>query len=168
MSLRYKFRKALSIVEGLGSEELRAVTEVCHRIKDAQDQLCRSARENLHRCYHACEGLCCRNIEIDAIISHWDFVYILMLTEGIRDIMSACLANENLFYSADCVFLKDGTGPCLFPDGIRPETCIVSFCTQTESLDDEVSRVKKAFFRLTWTITRLRIRSFLKRITRTT
>jgi hypothetical protein len=41
--------------------------------------------------------------------------------------MGDCLARES-FFPSDCIFLENGTGPCLFPDSLRPERCIISFC----------------------------------------
>ena len=164
MSLQHKYRTAGKRIRSLSPEQLHAVTRVCSEIRLAQESLCRTALENLTRCYRACEGICCRNIVADTIISHWDFVYILVTAPDAAPMMEACLKRENRLFAADCIFLADGVGPCRFPHGVRPEVCITSFCTETPRLDREIRQVKRAFFRLTWTVTRFRLQGMAGRI----
>jgi len=164
MSLNYKYRQATRMIQGLSHRERGDVNKVCRDIRSAQDRLCRAAQASLTRCYQACEGLCCRNVAIDTIISHWDFVYILMLAPETEIIFRDCLPKENRLYAADCVFLDHGVGPCRFPPGIRPEICIVSFCTETPQVNPEIRQVKRAFFKLTWTMNRIRLGRLVRHI----
>lgn len=160
--MRYSFKQARHLLAGLGPEEMEQVRAVCRDIRQAQQQLGLSARTNLNRCYSVCQGICCRNVDIDAVISHWDFVFLLASDESLATTIPPCLDRENRFYPDDCIFLADGIGPCLFPDGLRPEVCITSFCTETPALSPEIRRVKKQFRRLSGMIRRLRFRAFIR------
>ena len=51
-------------------------------------------------------------------------------------------------YSADCIFLQNGTGPCMFPEGVRPEVCVTTFCGNHRYVRKEISRLKRKFFKL--------------------
>ncbi len=164
MSIRYKFKQAKQLISLLSPQDLKLVKAICLDIHKKEKALLRKAEQNLNRCYHSCEGLCCKNIQIDTILSHWDFFYLFIQTNGVDQKLVKCLENENRLFSADCIFLKDGVGPCLFPDGIRPEICIVSFCTETQSIDPEVKKVKRCFLKLTWTVNFLLMRTKLKKM----
>ncbi|MFH1154834.1 MAG: (deoxy)nucleoside triphosphate pyrophosphohydrolase [Pseudomonadota bacterium] len=164
MSLNYKYRQAIRLITALTPRERCTVIRVCRDIQSAQDRLCRAAETSLTRCYQACEGLCCRNVAIDTIISHWDFVFILLLAPETEITFQDCLHRENRLYAADCIFLDRGVGPCRFPPGIRPEICIVSFCTETPQVNPMIRQVKRAFFKLTWTMNRLRIQRLMRRM----
>jgi hypothetical protein len=47
---------------------------------------------------------------------------------ALDDQMAACLKKEPALYISDCIFLKNGTGPCIFPHSVMPEMCITTFC----------------------------------------
>jgi hypothetical protein len=94
-----------------------------------------------------CQGLCCRNIRPADIVTEWDLVYILALAPQIETAIAACLSNEN-FFPSDCIFLANGVGPCLFPDDLRPERCIISFCRVEPSIEKEIGLVMGGFSRL--------------------
>lgn len=149
MSLRYCFKQAQKLLSELSSEDTERIQKVCDIIQEAENRLGYAARENLNRCYNACEGICCKNVDIQAVISHWDFVYLLAANPSLEKIIEPCLENENRFYPADCIFLANGTGPCIFPGNLRPEVCITAFCTETPQLSGEIRQVKSAFRRLT-------------------
>ena len=101
----------------------------------------------LQGCMANCQGLCCRNIHPADILTEWDLVYILAMAPQIEDAMVACLARES-FFPADCIFLENGTGPCLFPDNLRPERCIISFCRVEATIEKEIGQVMAGFSRL--------------------
>jgi hypothetical protein len=61
--------------------------------------------------------------------------------------MAAGLGRES-FFASDCLFLKNGLGPCLFPEGLRPERCVTSFCRVEPSIEKEIGRVMGEFSRL--------------------
>lgn len=136
-------------MERLNRKERGDLDRICHEIQDAQARLVEKSREAMTRCLTACEGLCCRNVQLGAIVSRWDFVYILVMKPGLGESIRKGLKLEEP-HTRDCIFLKNGEGPCIFPTTIRPETCIVSFCTDEPSLRKEIADVKKAFFKMQW------------------
>ena len=150
MTLAYKFRKAEGLLEKMGSGDRLELHRICRRIRDAQTALVAAAGKQMDQCIHHCEGICCRNIELDPIISHWDLVYILSLSPEIRPQVRECLLNEDPLYRTDCIFLADGKGPCIFPAYVRPEVCVATFCQNDRSIRREIQQVKKMFNRLSW------------------
>jgi hypothetical protein len=106
----------------------------------------------MDRCIAACQGLCCRNIQLEAIIGVWDLVYILTVAPAYRDRMAACLAKEVPLFAADCIFLANGVGPCIFPDTARAEVCLTTFCSSTDAIASEIRQVKRKFYKLGWFI----------------
>lgn len=146
MSLTYDFKSAQKRLAGLDDGERDALLAICREIHAAQAALTARAAPILQNCM-ACRGLCCRNIRVADIITHWDLVYILALAPECAPDMADALIREGLF-SDDCLFLASGTGPCIFPDNIRPERCIISFCRVEPSVETEIGRVMRGFSRL--------------------
>lgn len=146
MGLKHSFKTARKKIEGLDADERKILSAICNNIHDAQDTLTKKAAPLLANCM-ACRGLCCRNIQPADIITEWDLVYILAMAPAVEDAVADCLAGES-FFPSDCIFLKNGTGPCLFPDGLRPERCIISFCRVEPSVEKEIGRVMEGFSRL--------------------
>lgn len=147
MGLKYKFKKAQRIIEGLDHKGLIAVKGICEEIQMAQNKLFEEGKDVLAYCQHRCQGLCCRNIQPDEIITFTDFVYILAMESSVRDEISECLKKESLF-SANCIFLKGGEGPCIFPSDLRPEMCITTFCGGDTTIKKEINRVETKFNKL--------------------
>jgi len=58
-----------------------------------------------------------------------------------------CAESESLF-SANCVFLKNGTGPCMFPSGTKPHKCIATFCGRTGAVRQELRALRSSFNKL--------------------
>jgi hypothetical protein len=58
------------------------------------------------------------------------------------------LAEDEPLFTADCMFLKGGIGPCLFPDGVRPEKCVLSFCGDDAPIAANIRSVHRGFVRL--------------------
>jgi len=172
MSLQYKFKQATRLINDLCPEEHSSLKNICGQIQRAENELRVSAGDLLQRCYTVCEGLCCRNLDLDAVISREDFVYLLTAAGELRNIIAACLQNEVPFFTFDCIFLKNGTGPCIFPPDVRPLTCLTTFCDDETSVKKEITQVKKKFLKLHVFIIFRRIRpvkkiffgSFYKRI----
>jgi hypothetical protein len=146
MGLRHSFKSARKRIDLLDGEERESLLAVCRDIRQAQKVLTEKAAPLLANCM-ACQGLCCRNIHPADIITEWDLVYILAMAPQIEAAMAVCLARE-AFFPADCIFLENGTGPCLFPDNLRPERCVISFCRVEPSVQDEIGRVMSGFSRL--------------------
>jgi len=163
MSLGYKFRKADRFLEKLGPDDQNRLRCICHEIRRAEAALLAASENLMQRCIDRCEGICCRNIEMDPIISHWDLLFILVLAPQIRSEIQNCLLKEDPLYRTDCVFLQDGIGPCIFPQTVRPEVCVTTFCENDRSIRREIRRVKRLFVRLSWFLhwrsTRTRLRT---------
>lgn len=152
MSLNHQFKQAKKIIRGLNSDNLKGLQKICCEIQAAEIRLQKKSRNLMTRCIQKCRGICCKNVQSDLIISHWDFVFILTMIPSLENQMLTCLEKEQPFFSSDCIFLKNGKGPCIFPDDARPEVCIVTFCDDTSMIKKEISKVKREFFKLTWFI----------------
>ena len=152
MGLKYSFQKAGKIIKDSGSGDLKALEGICLEIRQAEDQLLNKAINVLKRCENNCEGICCRNVQIDAIIGLPDFLYLLIMDSSKGDIISKCLENENIFFTSDCIFLENGKGPCVFPSNSRPEVCITTFCGDETEIKKEIKLVKSKFMKLDWFI----------------
>ncbi len=161
MSLRYQFQRAQQIIQQLDEAEKKSLQNICGRIKRAETSLQQKSSSLMTRCIHKCKGICCRNVQSDLIISYLDFVYILALNPVLTESILECLEKEIPFFTSDCIFLKDGAGPCIFPDELRPEVCIVTFCGDTSPVKKEIAEVKRSFFRLTWFILLRKIRRWV-------
>jgi hypothetical protein len=147
MGLAYSFKSARRRIQRLDAEEHARLVEICQEIHLAQQALSAKAVPILANCMAQCQGLCCRNIRPADIITEWDLIYILSMAPQVEAAMADCLDHEP-FYPADCIFLDNGTGPCLFPDNIRPERCIISFCRVESTVADEIRAVMAGFSRL--------------------
>ena len=150
MSLNYQFRQAKKIIDKLDPETTNSLQKICRDIQAAEINLQKKSRDLMTRCIYKCRGICCKNVQSDLIISHWDFVFILTVNPSLENQISTCLEKENPFFSSDCLFLNEGTGPCIFPENARPEVCIVTFCDGTSKIKKEIAQVKREFFKLTW------------------
>jgi hypothetical protein len=148
MGLNHDFTAAKKKIDALNGAERDTLLAVCGDIQQAQQALTRKAAPLLAHCMAQCHGLCCRNIRPGDIITVWDLVYILAAVPWIESAMETCVENES-FFPADCIFLADGTGPCLFPDNVRPERCVISFCRVESSVEKEIGQVMRGFNRLT-------------------
>jgi hypothetical protein len=147
MGLNHSFKAARRKIDALDADERKVLAAICNDIHHAQKALTEKATPIVARCMAGCQGLCCRNIHPADIITEWDLVYILVMAPAVEDAMTDCLTRES-FFPADCIFLENGTGPCLFPDNLRPERCIISFCRVEPSVEKEIGRVMGGFSRL--------------------
>lgn len=152
MGIRAEFAEAERFIAGLRPADEGRLCAICESIQAAETRLLARAADHMDRCISSCQGLCCRNIQLEAIIGVWDLVYILTVAGAYRDRMAACLENEIPFYAADCIFLADGVGPCILPDNARAEVCLTTFCSRTEPVERDIRRVKRRFYRLGWFI----------------
>lgn len=150
MSLRYKLSKARRLLASLSADEHAKLRQICETIRQSQEILLENALPAMQQCLHNCEGLCCRNAQVDDIIGLMDLIYILTLTPEFEETMTARVANEKPFYSADCMFLKGNSGPCIFASAVRPEVCITTFCSGDQHIRKEISAVKRQFVKLNW------------------
>ena len=148
MSLRHSYYQAAKIVRQWPSESRPLLTHLCSRIQDAERKLNTAAALRLKGCLKDCQGLCCRNLQLDAVFGIPDFVYILTLAPALAATIEECIRHEDPLFTSNCLFLERGVGPCLFPPDVRPEVCITSFCRGDEVLKAEMRRVKKCFWKL--------------------
>ncbi len=72
------------------------------------------------------------------------------------------LKHLKCLFTADCVFLENNRGPCIFPADIRPEICITSFCTETPNASRQIGAVKWNFQKLAWFVRMRRTRDFFQ------
>jgi len=147
MGLNYSFRAAKKKIDRLNADERSRLLEICEEIRLAQLAMSEKAAPLLQSCVDRCQGLCCRNIRPADIVTDWDLLYILAMAPQLEPAIAACLSNED-FFPSDCIFLANGVGPCLFPDDMRPERCIISFCRVEPSIEKEIGRVMGGFSRL--------------------
>ncbi|BBO74472.1 hypothetical protein DSCW_18890 [Desulfosarcina widdelii] len=147
MGLDYSFRAAKKKIDRLEADERARLLEICKEIRRAEQALSEKAVPLLQACVDRCQGLCCRNIRPADIVTEWDLVYILAMVPQLEPAIAACLSSED-FFPSDCIFLANGVGPCLFPDDLRPERCIISFCRVEPSIEKEIGRVMGGFSRL--------------------
>jgi len=148
MSLRHSLHQASKIVRYWPSESRPLLARLCRQIQDAERKLNAAAALRLKGCLKDCQGLCCRNLQLDAVFGIPDFVYILTLAPALGATIEACLRQGDSFFTSNCLFLERGVGPCLFPPDVRPEVCITSFCGGDEALKPEIRRVKIDFWKL--------------------
>jgi hypothetical protein len=164
MSLRYKFKKAEAMIQGLDAGDKTRLHVLCTEIQAAEAALLTAAEAKITKCIQGCEGLCCRNARIDDIIGLMDCVYLLTVVPELRGRIGDCLKNEDPIYSADCIFLEHGSGPCIFPFSARPEVCITTFCGRTTSINREIGTLKRKFVKLGWFMMGRRPRAWMKRV----
>ncbi len=148
MSLAYQFKKANRIIQSLDWAERTTLNRICSDIREAEIDLGNAAEQLMTACHTGCKGICCRNIDLDAIIGLSDFVYILAIRPDLAEQMADCLEKESRLFTADCIFLENGTGPCIFPEDVRPQTCLITFCDEDAPIGRHIARVKRAFFGL--------------------
>lgn len=148
MSVKYKFNRAVKILNGSPTRDMARLHRICGEIREAEQRLNQAARKLVHRCYAQCEGICCRNVHLDNIFSHLDFIYILTIKPELNDRIARCLEQEDPIFSSDCMFLEHETGPCVFPPDLRPVKCITTFCFDDSSIQREIQSTKNRFLKL--------------------
>jgi hypothetical protein len=147
MGIHYKIRTADDILARLSVKDRRRLDGICRQIRKEQECLQRAGRALFERCITGCEGLCCKNVIADELITLRDFIFILAASSvSASDLLP--LAEEEPLFTADCMFLKDGVGPCRFPDGVRPEKCVLSFCGDDQPISENIRSVHRGFVRL--------------------
>lgn len=159
MGTRYLFEKAVKISTALSPVEKNTVIRLCRAIQASQKTLVAMADEAMTHCRCHCRGICCQNLDIDSIFSLWDFIFILMLRPDLEDEMRNRLNAHTSLYLSPCPFLIDHKGPCIFPDGIKAQICVITFCTGTENIKKSIQQVNRDFYKLCWQIQRLRVKS---------
>ena len=167
MSLRYSFAKAQKTLSRITPRDRAIIEKQCLLIRIAEEQLQAEGRAAFLRCYSGCEGLCCRNLDIEAVIGFSDFVYLLTVESQLQASISACIEYEKHFFAGDCIFLINGKGPCIFPPASRPEVCITTFCADVQPIKKEIRRVKSQFMKLNFYLLLLNLKNFSRYVKNT-
>jgi hypothetical protein len=162
MGLGYQFDRACKTLHNLDTADRCALEDICRNIQRAEDELNAAAADAFKNCKTACLGICCRNVDLDAVLGFPDFVYILTMAPQLAADTALCLENEPALYVSDCIFLENGTGPCIFPGNVMPEVCITTFCSEESAAQNEIKRLKWQFFRLNWFLHTLKLRAALR------
>lgn len=102
---------------------------LCHQIEQSERNLLFTAEPHFSSCILECRGICCRNLDYDSVFSLWDFIYILMLRPDIESDLRQRIRSQKTVFLSSCPFLENGVGPCIFPDSIKAQVCIVTFCS---------------------------------------
>ena len=147
MELSHTIKKAHSITRSLHAMPGNTLDTICQDIKAAQQALNTAAEPYFSACTQRCKGMCCKTINVSEIITLLDMIFILTAADALYETILARAQNETLF-PADCVFLQNGVGPCLFPADVKPERCIVTFCDDVGPIKKEIRAVRSAFSRL--------------------
>lgn len=163
MSLHYDFHRAKRIIQSMSAGESSHLKAVCDRIRHAEERLNAAAASAIEHCMLNCGGMCCRNIHLDQLIGVKDFVFLLTVERHLKETMHACLEKESI-YSADCLFLENGVGPCLFSSNAKPEMCICTFCSDATAMKQEIEDVKAAFNVLARFLLLIKSRAWLQRL----
>jgi hypothetical protein len=161
MSLYHQFKQAEKILFALDDKDKKKIINICQEIRSAEIELQKKSGKFMRRCLERCNGMCCRNVQLDLIINQFDFLYIMTIRPDLKPKILECLKKEKPFFPMDCVFLKNGKGPCIFPSDARPEVCLVTFCDDTGPVRKEIGKVKRKFFKLTWSVFLMRVKHFL-------
>ena len=76
MGLNSDYKQACNLLARLSDPDRRRLGKICREVQTAQSRLLAAAEGMMMRCREGCQGLCCRNVDLNAIISPWDLVYI--------------------------------------------------------------------------------------------
>jgi hypothetical protein len=147
MQLGNTIEKARQLVASMSGPQASHLRTICLEIRDAQDKLNIEAAPFFADCMQRCKGMCCRNIHVNEIVNMLDMIYILTMMPDIYDCLRENAHKERIF-SADCLFLDNGTGPCIFPPNLKPERCIITFCSDTVPIKKEIKSVRAKFSKL--------------------
>jgi hypothetical protein len=148
MGLKHYYHQATKTLRRWPAESLPLLGRLCWQIQDAERRLNEAAAGRLHGCLKECRGLCCRNLDLEAVFGVPDFVYIRVAASALDAAITECLRRENPIFTSNCPFLEHGVGPCIFPPDVRPEVCITSFCRGDSELTAAIRAVKIRFWML--------------------
>ncbi len=150
MGITHQYNRARAFVHAQTGPAHQELLAICRSIQQAQSALQTRARPYLRHC-RQCAGLCCRRIHIESIVHRPDFIFILTLMPHMQDTIQKCIQRGTAPHAADCPFLANGVGPCLFPATIRPMVCITAFCFETPKANRRIRALKRRFLTLqTW------------------
>ncbi len=164
MSAHYLYRKASTILSKINGQDRLPLQNACGKIRAAQKELLREADQAMTFCTEECRGLCCRNFDPDTVFSLWDFIYILVSVPEMEKEIRAHLTGFTAGFSAPCPFLSGGEGPCIFHPDVKPELCVVTFCSENRHIRNKARRVSRKFFRLCLIVQTVRTKRITKKL----
>jgi hypothetical protein len=164
MSLKFASTQASGFIRRLGPAERPALDRLCASIRAAEERLNAAAQGALSGCGGVCGGLCCRNVALEAIVDRTDLVFIFSSDPALEPRIVQRLEKEAPLFTADCLFLEGGVGPCIFPANTRPHVCVTSFCRGEDELSGDIRRVRRSFGKLSRFIQRRRTAHALRRL----
>lgn len=135
------------MIDSLRTSERYLLLQICRQIQASQKDLNSAAYGFFKNCLQCCRGICCRNIYINDIVTLLDLVFILSINPAYTLFLRNLAQKETLF-SANCLFLKNNIGPCVFSQDTKPERCIITFCQNTQSIKKEIRKVQEKFSKL--------------------
>jgi hypothetical protein len=148
MSLGYLYSFAAATVRQWPADSRPLLNRLCRQIQNAERKLNEAAAARLQGCLRECQGLCCRNLDLEAVFGVPDFVYIRVADSMLDAAITQCLRRERPIFTSNCPFLEHGVGPCIFPPDVRPEVCITSFCRCDSTLTAAIRTVKTGYWKL--------------------
>jgi hypothetical protein len=148
MSLGYLYSCSAEAVRQWPSDSRPLLDRLCRQIQEGERTLNEAAAGRLHGCLKECRGLCCRNLDLEAVFGVPDFVYMRIAGPTLDAAVAECLRREIPIFTSNCPFLENGLGPCIFPPDVRPEVCITSFCGGDDGLGAAIRTVKTGFWKL--------------------
>ena len=147
MELERNIEKARKLIDSMTGAQGSRLRDICRGIRTAQDRLNHKAAPFFENCMRRCKGMCCKNIHINEIINMLDLIYILSLMPQLYGSLIPIARKEQIF-SADCLFLQNASGPCIFPHNVKPERCIITFCEDAAPIRNEIQSVRAKFSQL--------------------
>ncbi len=164
MGTRYGFKRAVRITQNLSPTDKTLVKEMCRAIQKSQKALLYAAQDIMFKSIQKCRGLCCKNLDIDSIFSLWDFIYILTLEPGMKDEIQERLDTHTSLYLSPCPFLRDNEGPCIFPDTVKAQICVTTFCSDDQTIRPFIKTVNLNFYKLCWLVQYLRLKRTIQKM----
>ena len=164
MGTRYLFKKAIKISRNFSPQDQILVRNRCKAIRDSQKELVAAAETAMLNCIERCKGICCRSLDIDSVFSLWDFIFILTQAPHLKDEIQERLDAFSTLYLSPCPFLKDAIGPCIFPNGIKAQICVITFCSNDKKIKKPIQVVNFNFYKLCWLIQYLRTKRMAQKM----
>ena len=76
MALGPLFKRARKTLRHLSPEDKCALDGLCDRIQEAEANFHTSAADAFEKCRTTCEGICCRNVELNAVLDSYNTVFV--------------------------------------------------------------------------------------------
>lgn len=148
MGLSHRYTWARQFLQRMSPSGRDELLTICRKIELAEKQLQLASVKIMQDCLSRCEGICCRNLDVRAIIGRYDFLLLATLHPELDARMTHHLAAEDPIFTQNCIFLTNGEGPCIFPEHARPQVCLTTFCQSERPIKNELQQVHQSFRQL--------------------